>query len=71
MENTKNTIQILTRIQLLSSIVWATIMIVSALVLGGGSYREISLILICGYLVEFLLLSSSKNKLKNTKQEKI
>lgn len=34
MENTKNTIQILTRIQLLSSIVWATIMIVSALVLG-------------------------------------
>jgi hypothetical protein len=63
MENTKNTIQILTRIQLISSIVWAATMIVCALVLA-GSYREISLILICGYLVEFLLLSSSKNKLK-------
>jgi chromate transport protein ChrA len=63
MENTKKTIQILTRIQLISSIVWAVTMIVCALVLE-GSYTEISLILICGYLVEFLLLSSSKNKLK-------
>jgi chromate transport protein ChrA len=63
MENTKNAIQILTRIQLISSIVWAATMIVCALVLE-GSYMEISLILICGYLVEFLLLSSSKNKLK-------
>jgi hypothetical protein len=63
MENTKNAIQILTRIQLISSIVWAATMIVCALVLE-GSYMEISLILISGYFVEFLLLSSSKNKLK-------
>jgi hypothetical protein len=63
MENTKNAIQILTRIQLISSIVWAATMIVCALVLE-GSYMEISLILISGYFVEFLLLNSSKNKLK-------
>lgn len=70
MENTKNTIRILTKIQLISSIVWAITMLVCALVLK-GSYREISLILICGYLVEFLLLSSSKNNLKKFIEEKV
>jgi hypothetical protein len=70
MKNKTELIQLLTRIQLISSIVWATIMIASALVLG-GSYREISLILIGGYLVEFLLISSSKNKLKKAQQEEI
>jgi len=69
MENTKNTIQLFTRIQLISSIVWAVIMIVCALVLK-GSYKEISLILITGYLVEFLLISSSKNKLKKVENTK-
>lgn len=63
MEKTKNAIRILTRIQLISSIVWAATMIVCAFVLE-GSYSEISLILISAYLVEFLLLSSSKNILK-------
>jgi hypothetical protein len=63
MEDKKNTIQILTRIQLISSIVWAVTMIVCSLILK-GFYREISLILIGGYLVEFLLLNSAKNKLK-------
>ena len=70
MENTKNTIRILTKIQLISSIVWAITMLVCALVLK-GSYREISLILICGYLVEFLLLSSSKSNLKKFIEEKV
>ena len=70
MENTKNTIRILTKIQLISSIVWAITMLVCALVLK-ESYREISLILICGYLVEFLLLSSSKSNLKKFIEEKV
>lgn len=67
MENTKTAIQLLTRIQLLSSIIWAASMLVCALVLG-GAYREISLILIFGYLAEFLLLAASKNKLKKAEQ---
>ncbi|NHN25936.1 hypothetical protein FIA58_009645 [Flavobacterium jejuense] len=71
MENTKKLIQILTRIQIISSIVWATLLIICYQVLG-ESYKEISLILICGFFIEFLLISSSKNKLKkqNAQTEK-
>lgn len=63
MENTKKLIQILTRIQIISSIVWAILLIVCYQVLG-ESNNEISLILICGFFIEFLLISSSKNNLK-------
>jgi len=70
MENTKTAIQILTRIQLLSSIVWAAMMIVASVVLK-ESYKEVSLLLISGYLIEFLLISSSKNALKKVEQEKV
>ena len=63
MENTKKIIQILTRIQIISSIVWAILLIICYQILG-GSYKEISLILICGFFMEFLLISSSKNNLK-------
>ena len=63
MENTKKLIQVLTRIQIISSIVWAILLIVCYQVLG-ESYKEISLILICGFFIEFFLISSSKNKLK-------
>ena len=69
MENTKKLIQILTRIQIISSIVWAILLIACYQVLG-ESYKEISLMLICGFFIEFLLISSSKNKLKNIKREK-
>ena len=63
MENTKKLIQILTRIQIISSIVWAIILIVCYQILG-ESYKEINLILICGFFIELLLISSSKNNLK-------
>ena len=71
MENTKKLIQILTRIQIISSIVWAILLLICYQVLG-ESYKEISLILICGFFIEFLLISSSKNNLKkqNARTEK-
>jgi hypothetical protein len=71
MENTKKTIQILTRIQIISSIVWAILLLICYQVLG-ESYKEISLILICGFFIEFLLISSPKNNLKkqNAQTEK-
>ncbi len=71
MENTKKLMQILTRIQIISSIVWAILLLICYQVLG-ESYKEISLILICGFFIEFLLISSSKNNLKkqNAQTEK-
>ena len=63
MDNTKKLMQILTRIQIISSIVWAILLLICYQVLG-ESYKEISLILICGFFIEFLLISSSKNNLK-------
>ncbi len=69
MENTKKLIQILTRIQIISSIVWAISLLVCYKILG-ESYKEISLTLICGFFIEFLLISSSKNNLKKQKAKK-
>ena len=71
MKNTKELIQVLTKIQIISSIVWAILLIVCYQVLG-EYYKEISLILICGFFIEFLLISSSKNNLKkqNAQTEK-
>ena len=63
MENTKKLMKILTRIQIISSIVWAILLIICYQVLA-ESYKEISLILICGFFIEFLLINSSKNSLK-------
>lgn len=70
MKNTKELIQVLTKIQIISSIVWAILLIVCYQVLG-ESNKEISLILICGFFIEFLLISSSKNNLKKEKSEKV
>ncbi len=66
MKNTKKLIQVLTKIQIISSIVWAILLIVCYQVLG-ESNKEISLILLCGFFIEFLLISSSKNNLKKEK----
>ncbi|WP_166964161.1 hypothetical protein [Yeosuana marina] len=68
MENKKKLIQILTKIQIISSIIWAILLIVCYQVLG-ESYKEISLILICGFFIEFLLISSTKNNLKKANSE--
>lgn len=62
MVTTKNLLHYLTRIQIISSIIWAIILLVCYQVLG-ELYKEISLILICGFFIEFLLISSSKNSL--------
>ena len=62
MLTTKNLLHYLTRIQIISSIVWAIILLICYQILG-ESYKEISLILICGFFIEFLLISSSKNSL--------
>ncbi|MFT5167643.1 MAG: hypothetical protein ACI8P3_002881 [Saprospiraceae bacterium] len=62
MENTKKLNQVFTRIQIISSIVWAISLIICSQVLG-ESYKEISLILICGFFIEFLLINSSKKLL--------
>jgi len=72
MENTKKLIQVLTRIQIISSIVWAILLLICYQVLG-ESYKEISLVLICGFFIEFLLISSSKNNLKkqNAQTERV
>ena len=66
MKDTKELIQVLTKIQIISSIVWAILLIVCYQVLG-ESNKEISLILLCGFFIEFLLISSSKNNLKKEK----
>lgn len=70
MKNTKELIQVLTKIQIISSIVWAILLIVCYQVLGEFN-REISLILLCGFFIEFLLISSSKNNLKKEEIEKV
>ncbi len=70
MKTTKELIQVLTRIQIISSMVWAILLIVCYQVLG-ESNKEVSLMLICGFFIEFLLISSSKNNLKKEKSEKV
>jgi hypothetical protein len=69
MENTRGLNQILRRVQIISSIVWAILLLVCSQILG-ESYKEISLILICGFFIEFLLINSSKNCLKNIEKNK-
>lgn len=70
METGKKIKQTFTRIQIISSIIWAIILIACYQVLG-ESYKEVSLILICGFFIEFLLISSSKNNLKMHRNEEV
>lgn len=66
MKDAGKLIQVLTRIQIISSIVWAILLIICYQTLE-ESNKEISLMLICGFFIEFLLISSSKNSLKREK----
>ena len=69
MENSKQLNQVFTRIQIISSLVWAILLIVSHQILG-ESFKEISLIIISAFFVEFMLIHSSKKSLtqiENTK----
>ncbi len=61
MEYTKKLGHILSLIQIISSIVWAIMLLVCAQVLG-ESFKEISIILISGFFVEFLLIQVYKKK---------
>ncbi len=64
MDPTQKMNQLLTRVQVISSIVWAVLMMVCSQVLS-ESFKEISLLLICGFFVEFLLINSSKKLVKS------
>ena len=69
MENTKKIKPFLSKTIIINSIVWATVMIVSYLILG-DAYKKISYILLSGFFIEFLRMNSAKNKLENTPSKK-
>ncbi len=69
MENTEKVKKFLSNTLIINSIVWATVMIVSYLILG-DAYEKISFILLSGYFIEFLRYSSAKNKLDKTTSKK-
>ncbi|MGA8263634.1 MAG: hypothetical protein WB779_04250 [Ignavibacteriaceae bacterium] len=62
--------QILTKNQILSSIIWAIVILACSYVLE-SSNKAISYILIAGFFIEFLRITSSNKALKKAnKQEK-
>ena len=63
MKNTKKLNQMLTRNIIISSIVWASVILACSLN-SEGSNKEIIYILISGFFVEFLRISSSNKSLK-------
>jgi len=69
MENTKKIKQFLSNTIIINSIVWATVMIVSYIVLG-DDYQKISYILLSGFFIEFLRINSAKNKFPKTTSKK-
>ena len=70
MENkTKKVSQILTRNQIISSVIWAIVIVACSFSLE-SSNKEIIYILIAGFFVEFLRITSSNKALKKAyKQE--
>ncbi len=58
----------LTTIQIVSSIIWAILLFACQQVLG-ESFKAVSLFIICAFFMEFLLISSMKNKLKKMANE--
>ncbi|MCZ4318394.1 hypothetical protein O4H26_05270 [Aequorivita viscosa] len=70
MKCSKKLKQILTRIQIISGTIWAMLLIICYQVLG-ESFKEISLILIAGYFIEFLFIGLSKGKLNKSESDKL
>lgn len=68
MKNTKKLNQTLTRNLIISSIVWASVILACSLN-SGSSNKEIIYILVSGFFVEFLRISSSNKSLKKYKEE--
>ncbi|WGF91693.1 hypothetical protein [Aequorivita marisscotiae] len=70
MKATKRIKQTLTRIQIISSTIWAILIIVCHQILG-DSFKDISPILIGGFFIEFLLINSAKSGLKRKENDKL
>lgn len=68
MKNTKKLNQTLTRNLIISSIVWASVILACSLN-SGSSNKEIIYILVSGYFVDFLRISSSNKSLKKFNEE--
>ena len=68
MKNTKKLNQTLTRNLIISSIIWASVILTSSLK-SGSSNKEIIYILVSGFFVEFLRISSSNKSLKKYYEE--
>ncbi len=59
----KNAIQLFSRIQIISSIVWALVMVSSYFILETNN-QQFNIILLSGFFVEFLLINTSKKQVK-------
>jgi len=71
MKNTKKLNQMFTRNIIISSVVWASVILACSLN-SEGSNNEITYILISGFFVEFLRITSSNKSLKKAdNQEEI
>lgn len=67
MENQKKKVdQILTRNQILSSIIWAIVILACSF----SPNKNITLILIAGFFIEFLRISSANKSLKKANKQK-
>ncbi len=69
MENTKKLKQFLSKTIIINSLVWATVMIVSSIILG-EAYKKVNFILLTGFFIEFLRYCSAKNKMDKTLSKK-
>jgi hypothetical protein len=66
MENKKGVNRILTKIQIISVIIWTILLIIS----GYNKYENMNITLIGGASAEFLLLSTSFLEIKSIQNEK-
>ena len=69
MKNTKKINRMLTRNQIISSVVWATVILACSFSSVSTS-KEITYILISGFFIEFLRISSTNKSLKKDIKEK-
>lgn len=69
MEYTKKVKKFLSNTIIFSSIVWATVMIVSYFILG-DTYEKINYILLSGFFIEFIRINSVKNTLDKKTSKK-
>ena len=69
MKNIKKTNRMLTRNQIISSVVWATV-ILACYFSSVNTSKEITYILISGFFIEFLRISSTNKSLKKDIKEK-